>query len=92
MTNGWIRYRIKEFNIDDIYEDPTTDTDWVKWLQTNFKYFYKFTDEHVDLMLNKSKICNWPEKFKSKELLRRNKEKFKELIGIRYILEFNTCF
>ena len=92
MTNGWRRLRIKEFNIDDIYEDPTTDTDWVKWLQTSFKEKFKFTDEHVDLMLNKSKICNWPEKFKSKELLRRNKEKFKELICIRYILEFNTCF
>jgi len=92
LTNGWRRLRIKEFNIDDIYEDPTTDTIWVEWLQTSFKNNFKFTDEHVDLMLNKSKICNWPEKFKSKELLRRNKEKFKELIGIRYILEFNTCF
>ena len=82
MTNGLRKLRIKEFEIDDVYEDPTTDTDWVEWLQTSFKEKFKFTDEHIDLMLNKSKICNWPEKFKSKELLRRNKEKFKELIGI----------
>ena len=92
MTNGWRKLRINEFNIDDIYEDPTTDTDWVEWFQKFCKEKLNFTDEHVELMLNKSKICNWPEKFKSKELLRINKEKFKELIGIRYILEFNTCF
>jgi hypothetical protein len=31
---------------------------------------FKFTDEHVGLMLNNSKICNWPDKFKSKDLLK----------------------
>ena len=52
-------------------------------IQRLFKGTFRFTDEHVELILNKSKMCNWPEKFKSKKLLRENKEKFKELIGIR---------
>ena len=82
MTSGWSKYRIKEINIDDIYEDPTTDKDWVERIQNFFRENYKFTDEHVKLMLNKSKICNWPDKFKSKELLRRNKDIFKDLIGL----------
>ena len=82
MTKNWIKYRIKDFNIDDIFEDPTADKTLVKKLQ---EYFNKIslTDEQVELMLNNSKMCNWPEKFKSKRLLERNKEKFKELIGKR---------
>ena len=83
MTQNWSKFRIKDFNIDDIHEDPTTNKIWVKNIQELFKGTYRFTDEHVELILNKSKMCNWPEKFKSKELLRKNKEKFKELIGIR---------
>ena len=82
MTNSWTKTRFKEFNIDDIFEDPTTDKNWVEWFQNKCKEIFKFEDEHIKLMLNKSRICNWPEKFKSKELLRSNKEKFKELIGI----------
>ena len=82
MTQNWKIYSIKEFIIDDIYEDPTTNKIWVENIQELFKGKFRFTDEHVELILNKSKMCNWPEKFKSKELLRENKEKFKELIGI----------
>ena len=82
MTQNWKKYRIEEFEIDDIHENPTTNKDWVKRIQELLKGKFRFTDEHVELILNKSKMCNWPEKFKSKELLRENKEKFKELIGI----------
>ena len=74
--------RIEDFKIDDIYEDPTTNKDWVEWFKKILTERHQFTDKHVELMLTKSKICNWPEKFKSKELLRRNQDKFKELIGI----------
>jgi hypothetical protein len=82
LTKNWIKYRIKDFNIDDICEDPTADKTLVKRLQEFFKKI-SFTDEQVELMLNNSKMCSWPEKFKSKRLLERNKEKFKELIGKR---------
>jgi len=82
LTKNWRKYRIKDFNIDDICEDPTADKTLVQMLQ---EYFNKIslTDEQVELMLNNSKMCNWPEKFKSKRLLEGNKEKFKELIGKR---------
>jgi hypothetical protein len=82
LTKNWPKYRIKDFNIDNICEDPTADKTLVKMLQ---EYFNKIslTDEQVELMLNNSKMCNWPEKFKSKRLLEGNKEKFKELIGKR---------
>jgi len=76
------KYKIKDFNIDDICEDPTADKTLVKKLQEYFKNI-SLTDEQVELILNNSKMCNWPEKFKSKRLLERNKEKFKELIGKR---------
>ena len=82
MTKNGRKYKIKDFNIDDIFEDPTADKTLVKRLQEFFKK-KSFTDEQVELMLNNSKMCNWPEKFKSKRLLERNKEKFKELIGKR---------
>ena len=82
MTKNWIKYRIKDFNIDDICEDPTADKTLVKRIQ-EFSKKISLTDEQVELMLNNSKMCNWPEKFKSKRLLERNKEKFKELIGKR---------
>ena len=82
MTKNWIKYRIKDFNIDDICEDPTADKTLVKRIQ-EFSKKISLTDEQVELMLNNSKMCNWPEKFKSKRLLEGNKEKFKELIGKR---------
>ena len=82
MTKNGRKYKIKDFNIDDICEDPTADKTLVKKLQEYFKNI-SLTDEQVELILNKSKMCNWPEKFKSKRLLERNKEKFKELIGKR---------
>ena len=82
MNNGRQKNRIKDFNIDDIYEDPTTDQYWVERFQELLTKDYKFTNEHAELMLKNSKMSNWPEKFKSKELLRKNKDKFKELIGI----------
>ena len=82
MTKGWSKWRITEINIDDIYEDPTTDKDWGERVQKFYRENYNFTDEHIELMMNKSKICNWPAKFKSKELLRRNKDIFKDLIGL----------
>ena len=77
-----MKCRIKDFNIDDIFEDPTADKPWVKKFQERLKKM-GFTDEHVELTLNNSKMCNWPEKFKSKELLRKNQDKFKESIGKR---------
>ncbi len=82
MTKNGRKYKIKDFNIDDICEDPTADKTLVKKLQEYFKNI-SLTDEQVELILNKSKMCNWPEKFKSKRLLERNKEKFKELKGKR---------
>jgi len=83
LTMNWRKYRIQDFNIDDIYEDPTADKTLVKRFQEYFKKI-SFTDEQVELMLNNSKMCNWPEKFKSKRLLEGNKEKFKELIGSKF--------
>jgi len=82
LTKNWTKFRIKDFNIDDICEDPTANKSLVKKIQDEFKNI-SFTDEQVKLMLNNSKMCNWPEKFKSKRLLEGNKEKFKELIGKR---------
>ena len=81
ITKGWVyKWRLKEFDIDDLCEDPTADKDWV----TRFERVLKqksFSNEQIALMLKNSKMCNWPEKFRSKELIRKNKDKFKELIG-----------
>jgi len=82
LTKSWRKFKIKDFNIDDIYEDPTTDKVWIEKFKNALKKL-NFKNEHVELMLSKSKICNWPEKFKSKELLRKNQDKFKESIGKR---------
>lgn len=67
MTNHWGKYRLQSFNIDDIYEDPTTDIDWKIQINELFKN-RGFSDQHVELILINSKICNWPEQFKSKEI------------------------
>ena len=80
MTNGWEKYRLQDFIIEDIYEDPTTDYDWNITIRAALKR-KRFSDQHVELILKNSKICNWPEKFKSKELIKRNKREFQQLIG-----------
>ena len=36
-------------------------------------------------------MCNWPEQFKSKELIKRNKENFRQLIG-KFIEKLQTGF
>ena len=79
MNNGRQKNRIKYFNIDDIYEDPTTDQYWVERFQELLTKDYKFTNEHAELMLKNSKMSNWPAKFNRKESIESNLEEFKKL-------------
>jgi len=78
LASDWKKIRITQFLIDNIYEDPTADNAWVM----TFKYYPDiFTAKQEDFIQEKAKIINWPYKFRSKELLRRNQDKFKKLIG-----------
>jgi len=79
LASDWKKIRITQFLVDNIYEDPTAENDWVKAF--NFNADDLFTEKQAAFMLEKTKITNWPYKFRSKELLRRNQDKFKELIG-----------
>jgi len=79
LESDWKKIRITQFLIDNIYEDPTADNDWVMAFKKNNADL--FTEKQVEFMLEKTKITNWPYKFRSKEQLRRNRDKFKELIG-----------
>jgi hypothetical protein len=78
LASDWIKIRITQFLIDNIYEDLTADNDWFR---TFIYYTDIFTAKQKDFILEKTKITNWPYKFRSKELLRRNQDKFKKLIG-----------
>ena len=72
---------MENFSVDEIVEDPTNDKNWVRWMKEHYKK-QGFSEEHVAMILNNSKISNWPDGFRSKHLIQRNLQKIKELIGI----------
>ena len=75
----WKNYKITNLEINDIIEDPElTHNAWIEniklWLET-----YHFPKHLINKIVKSSKMKNWPQNFKSKDLIKQNKEEFKKL-------------
>lgn len=71
--------RLNYINENDVYEDPTASSQYVDSLKEYCLKVLNFSEELTNLLLENSKMSNWPEKFKTKELLKENKSEFFKL-------------
>jgi len=76
------------FSIDDIMFDPAEKLikDFRKWYKSHNDP--KFSKPLIELLLNNSKMENWPSEFTTKELLFKNKEAFLNIKCKEFIMIF----
>ena len=79
FTAGRILYRLKNIDENQVCDNPSLLNGWDQKLRDYCLKDCKFSNELTETIIRNSKIINWPEKFNSKELLKKNKSEFLKL-------------
>ena len=76
---GRYLYRLKDIDENQVCDNPSLLKGWDQEFRDFCLRTCKFSNELTEAIIRNSKIINWPEKFNSKELLKKNKSEFLKL-------------